>query len=252
MCTVSILPTDTGFEVLHSRDELRSRSAEIEPSWRALPNGLSASWPTDPDAGGTWVAVREDGFFLGLLNLNLSESQLAELAPNTPNATRSRGLVIPALIESTTLAVAIESLKAMDLLGMKPFRLILAAIEDGQSRYSVARFDGVQLTIVTELGAIKVPECWASSGLGDALVQCRLPVFEQMVVDDPTPENQRAFHWHQWADRPQFSVMMSRADARTSSVTTIVVEPGKQPTVLYDPIAIGDAKCDPVGAGMLR
>lgn len=249
MCTVSILPTETGFCVMHARDELRTRSAEAAPAWRTLENGQRANWPTDADAGGTWVGVREDGLFLGLLNLNLSDD---ELDPLMPKPTRSRGLVIPALIESKSVSAAVEMLGGMDLIGMKPFRLVLAGFEGGETLLAAARFDGMQLTMATELGSLKKPECWASSGLGDVLVQCRLPLFDEMVGVDPTIENLRKFHWFQWEDQMAFSPMMSRVDARTSSVTTIVVEGSKEPTVLYDPIAIGDAICDPVGAWMLR
>tara|TARA_R110002072_G_scaffold155944_1_gene306386 strand:+ start:66 stop:773 length:708 start_codon:yes stop_codon:yes gene_type:complete len=235
--------------MMHARDELRTRSQETSPEWRTLAGGLRACWPTDPDAGGTWVGAREDGLVLGILNLKLSDD---ELDPEMPIPTRSRGLVIPALMDASSFTDAIDSLQAMDLMGMKPFRLVMTGIEDGECRFAAARFDGMKLTMPSPCGLIKVPECWASSGLGDELVQCRLPIFEEMVGENPTPENQRAFHWFQWEEEMAYSPMMSRKDARTSSVTTIVVEPGKEPTVLYDPIAIGDAVCDPVGAGMLR
>ena len=236
--------------MMHSRDELRSRSAESKPKWQTLESGQRACWPIDPDGGGTWVGVREDGLLLGLLNLNLSDD---ELDPEMPTPTRTRGLVIPALMNTESLDDAIETLDEMDLIGMSPFRLVMCAPdESGSLRYAVARFDGMQLTMPTMLGAGKTPDCWASSGLGDDLVQCRIPIFEQMVVQDPSVDSQSAYHQFQWDDQPEYSVMMSRENARTSSVTTIEVVHGREPTVLYDPIEVGDAICDPVGAGMLR
>lgn len=239
---------------MHSRDELRSRGDEIEPRWHDLggdqPPALRACWPTDPDGGGTWVGVSESGLFLGLLNLNLADD---EIHPDTPEATKSRGMVILSLIGEDSVSSAVAKITQMNLLGMRPFRMTFAGHDArGTALYAAARFDGVQLTITTDTSPLIRPVCWASSGLGDRLVQCRLPLFEQMVGADPSHESQRNFHWHQWEDRTELSVMMSRPDARTSSVTTIEVYPGIEPKIVYDPIAVGDPKADPVGAGMLR
>ncbi|MEX0876930.1 MAG: NRDE family protein [Phycisphaerales bacterium] len=250
MCTVSIVPTSSGYRVLHSRDEQRTRAPEIPPAWRDLPGGLRACWPTDPDAGGTWVGARDDGLFLGILNLNLPKE---DLDPDRPDPTISRGLVIPELMESATLRDAVDRLERMQLRGMKPFRLLLAASgENGPAIHAVARFDAMDLTMPVDPSPLDAPLCLASSGLGDHLVQRRLPLFDEMVRPDPTPENQRRFHWHQWPDKPEYSVMMSRAAARTSSVTTVEVQKGKEPVVLYDPIPINDPAADPIGAGMLQ
>lgn len=234
---------------MHSRDELRSRSAETEPAWRTLPNGMRACWPTDPDAGGTWVGVREDGLLLGILNLNLRDE---ELDPNRPPATVSRGLVIPELMGEPTISDCVERLGSMGLRGMKPFRLLMVAREDTGARVAVARFDAMELSFPHVLTALREPMCLASSGLGDHLVQGRLPVFDELVRPDPSSENQAAFHRHQWPEHPELSVLMSREAARTSSVTTIEVVGGEMPTVLYDPIPLNDPQEDPVGAAMLQ
>jgi len=235
---------------MHSRDEQRSRSSELEPSWHALGNGSRACWPTDPDGGGTWVGVHESGLYLGLLNLNLTED---ELDPAHPPFTRTRGLIIPELIGLRSVGDAVDAIRAMDLLGISPFRLAMLGFGDnGQTMIAVARFDGVQLTIPTPLSELVAPVCLASSGLGDELVQCRLPLFNDMVGRDSNRASQRAFHRHQWGDRSELSVMMSRPDARTSSVTRVEAIPGKCPKIEYEPIAMGDPKFDPIGAGMLR
>lgn len=216
-----------------------------------LDNGLRACWPTDATAGGTWVGIREDGFYLGLLNLNAPDE---ELDPDRPEATdRSRGDLIPSLMESADVTEAIERLLAMDLRGMKPLRLMLVGpVPQGGYASAIARFGGAQVSLPAPLEPVMRPRCLASSGLGDHLVQCRLPLFREMVVPDPTPENQRAFHFHMWPDRPQFSVLMSRENARTSSVTSVEVTEGQAPTVLYDPVAQACPESDPVGADMLQ
>jgi Transport and Golgi organisation 2 len=239
---------------MHSRDELRSRSSELPTRWHELRGSRRANWPTDPDGGGTWVAVRDDGLYLGLLNLNLRED---ELDPDRPEVTKSRGVVIPQLIGCTDFKEVVVKLHELDLAGTSPFRLIMCGpVQDDGFEIAVARFDGMQLTMQKEVEALGDPECWASSGLGDELVQCRLPLFDEFVTDsdqgDLTMDSQRAFHFHQWEDRPELSVLMSREDARTSSVTVVEYEFGSEPKVLYEPIEVGDPILDPIGAGMLK
>ena len=235
---------------MHSRDELRSRSPEIAPSWHEIGDGSRANYPVDPDAGGTWVAVHENGFYLGLLNLNLPDH---ELDADRPIASRSRGLLIPELIQAGCVEDAIAMIENMDLAGTSPFRLIVAGRgQGGRYVYAAKQFRGVWLSDVQQITELDRPVCFASSGLGDSLVQCRLPVFDEMMALEATIENQHAFHQHQWADRTEFSVMMSRPDARTSSVTSVVAAGEKEPKILYERFTIGDPVCDPVGAGMLR
>jgi hypothetical protein len=52
----------------------------------------------------------------------------------------------------------------------------------------------------------------------------RLGLFDElMAADGVRPETQDRFHRHVWRDRPEISVMMSRGEARTVSVTTVEV-----------------------------
>ncbi len=251
MCTISIVPIENGYRVMHSRDELRSRFPEQAPAWRLLENGKTACWPTDTDAGGTWVAVREDGFYLGLVNLNAAD---AELDPDRPEKTHiSRGSLIPQLMEADDVHDAIKRLSSMDLRGMKPFRLLLVSpVAEGGFASEIARFGGSTVTLPVPMEPVVRPRCLASSGLGDHLVQCRLPLFREMVVPDPTLENQRAFHFHQWPDKLQYSVLMSRENARTASVTSVEYIRGDLPNVVYESVAEACPEADPVGSGMLK
>lgn len=236
---------------MHSRDELRSRSPEQAPAWRMLENGKTACWPTDTDAGGTWVAVREDGFYLGLVNLNASDEELDADRPDAFHI--SRGSLIPKLMEAEDVHDAIKQLTSMDLRGMKPFRLLLVGpVEGGGFASAIARFGGADVTLPAPLEAVVRPRCLASSGLGDHLVQGRLPLFREMVVPDPTPEKQRDFHFHQWPDRLEYSVLMSRENARTSSVTSVEHTGTDLPNVVYESVAEACPEADPVGSEMLQ
>jgi hypothetical protein len=237
MCTVTVIGIESGYRLLHARDEQRSRRPGIAPAWRTLASGRRAIWPTDADAGGTWVAARDDGVVLALLNRNIP--------PNgRPDPTRSRGDIIPALIDLQTPALMLKHLAGMDLRGVSPFRLLTV----GSSGHgTVVTFDGLALSEPLLSGP---PICLASSGLGDERVQVRLPLFATMMGDAPSPAQQDAFHKHRWDDRPEVSVLMSRADARTVSITTIEVGVGTEPTFVVESLPEGQRWCDPVGAKM--
>jgi hypothetical protein len=222
MCTLSIIPLKNGYRVVCNRDESRGRPPATPPAWRALPGagGLRAVWPTDTQAGGTWIASGEHGLTLALLNLNL------EGVHGPSRGAVSRGLVIPALLAQGHAADAIAALRKLDLDRFAAFRLV--AIDGGQGRECVveARWNRAEL-LVQSHGAS--PACFASSGLGDELVLPRLELFRTIVVSGGCDARaQDGFHDHVWPDRPEVSVRMSRAEARTVSRTSVTVETDPQ------------------------
>lgn len=233
MCTLTVIPTPDGPRLVHSRDELRSRAPALPPVSQQLPSGRRAVWPTDPHGGGTWIAARADGLVLGVLNRNIPDN-------GRPAPVRSRGGLIPRLIDASHAADVMGVLACQDLTGTAPFRL-LAMDPDGAAR--LATWDGLAL----EPGAVLTPPfCLASSGLGDDRVYPRIPLFAAMVVADPRPAVQDAFHRHRWDDAPEISVLMSRPDARTVSIAT--VPPGGEGGMEVEVLPEADPWCDPVGA----
>jgi hypothetical protein len=235
MCTLTVIRTATGCRLVHSRDELRTRAESLAPAWRPLPSGRRAIWPTDPDAGGTWIGVRDDGLSVSLLNRNIP--------PNgRPQPTASRGGLIPDLIDLPDPARILDALAARDLAPVAPFRLLAL---DAHGCGGLVTWNGLALT---EPDDMDPPMCLASSGLGDDKVMVRQPLFESTVAVEPTPRRQDAFHRHRWDDRPEVSVLMSRADARTVSITTVEIARGFDPVFRVEPLPAGEPWCDPVGA----
>src|SRR5690349_919543 len=105
MCTVSIITFGKAgsYRVVCNRDESRLRAPPSQPRWRATQcPGRGAIWPMDLEAGGTWIAASDRGLCLCLLNLNL------EPPPAPVRGARSRGLVIPELIDSPDPRRAME------------------------------------------------------------------------------------------------------------------------------------------------
>ncbi len=218
MCTVSVIPMPHGgFRVVANRDESHLRPPATEPEWTTLPGGVRALWPRDGLAGGTWIGASDRGRLLAILNYNLHP------APRLPprNELISRGLIIPRLLEDERPLA--ESIAALELDRFAPFRLVAIDGSGGQIRIDEARWDRTRLTTDGHAGPAA---CFASSGLGDHLVQVRIPLFEELVIrPGPTVELQDRFHAHRWPDRSELSVLMHRPDARTISVTMIEAAP---------------------------
>lgn len=223
MCTVTIIGLERdpangsagGIRMLASRDEERSRQPATPPTWHTA-DGVKGLWPTDPTGGGTWVAVSERGLALTLLNGN--PRPYPELPP--PDVMRSRGTIIPQLIGSATPDEAIERLGHLELDAYVPFRLVAAGVVDGVPLVANAAWDRASLRVTL---AANPPVCFASSGMGDELVQPRYPLFDDIVGRNPTPEAQDEYHKHTWPDRLPISVWMMREAARTVSMTCVEV-----------------------------
>ncbi len=220
MCTLSIIPFSendrTGYRMVSSRDESRARAEAQPPRWRELSATLRGIWPTDPEGGGTWVAVANSGLGLAVLNRNPEPP-----IPIPPSGTLvSRGKLIPKLIDADSLAEIGERLGQMPLERFAPFRIAATALEEGGVRCLEAIWDRTELVLKP---LVTPPVCLVSSGLGDSRVAARIPLFSDLVSADPTPASQDAFHGHVWLEQREISVMMARSDATTVSITTCEV-----------------------------
>lgn len=221
MCTASLIPLPAGgFRLVVSRDEQRSRPEALPPRWRRH-GDVRAIYPVDPVGGGTWAAASDAGLALCLLNCNPLP------APPLPRASRllSRGRVILDAIGAPRARAAVEIVERLDLDAFAPFRLLAVdppAPGSAPTGYEVTWDRESFRAVPLAAGAV----CLVSSGLGDALVAPRLDLFEDLVAGAGfAAEAQDRFHRHNWPDRPEISVLMSRRDARTVSVLAIEVEP---------------------------
>lgn len=218
MCTLSFIQIPSGIRLIHSRDEQRTRAPGQPPSvWTKGEHKLLS--PRDPDAGGTWVALRDDGAILAVMNRNPEPPPTLDR-----NILKSRGLLIGQL--ATHPAEALESaLREIQAANYAPFRAFAAIPpRDGKPALLVAAEWEAQSASPTSHPKVtthQFPACWASSGLGDSVVADRLPLFDNTVKPDPTAEAQAAFHNHSWPNRGEASVFMNRPDAHTVSITTV-------------------------------
>ncbi len=180
--------------------------------------------PIDPDSDGTWVAVNDAGLAAALLNANTrlpmrSTAWRDAHDDSTIGLRVSRGTVIPHLMACGDARQADLVLRGLNPRLYPPFRLLLT---DGRLVLT-ASSDGEGLTsTAAPLGA--EPIMLTSSGLGDAVVEPpRRGLFRQMFgcPAEQWPLVQDRFHRHRFAGQPHLSVNMSRADARTVSLTVI-------------------------------
>jgi hypothetical protein len=239
MCTITILPGAAltsdpprpglapHLRVVFTRDERLSRGPALPPRVHVVA-GRRVLMPTDTDGGGTWVAVNDAGLVFGLLNVN---EALSPCRSTVAGKLRSRGLIIPALAGCTRLPEVVAAVRTIEATAHAPFRLLAA----GDSAIVEAISDGVRLRVRHR--PLPRPLMRTSSSLGDASVAGpRRARFARVTRRLPVARGvQDAFHRHRWPQRPHISILMSRADARSVSITTIEVSADRA-TMRYEPL----------------
>ena len=209
MCTVSWLHKENEFELFCNRDEARTRPAAREPEVMEV-GGVRCIAPLD-SAGGTWIAVNDQGLALCLLNGS-------GLASETCNkSVRSRGHIILRLLSAGGVAEACHLYRQMTLVDFAPFRLVLV-----ERRAVVIRtWNGVSQSGVP----VNAPVLTSSSVDEKGAHRSRLREFEacQRKYSAASRECHLAFHRSHGAEASAYSPCMHRADAQTVSFTTVQV-----------------------------
>ncbi|MBN8908624.1 MAG: hypothetical protein J0I06_05425 [Planctomycetes bacterium] len=138
---------------------------------------------------------------------------------------RSRGAIIPALLEYDAPSAALAACERLTYSDFAPFRLVLV----GQGVVADVRWDGREPMVVSRLLGGR-PRMFTSSGLGDHLVESvRRELFDELFAGPPETwaAAQHAFHRHRWPGRAHLSVNMSRDTARTVSHAVIDFTPAE-------------------------
>jgi hypothetical protein len=229
MCTLTVVPLSGGrVRLAFNRDEQRTRAPGLPPERRRY-GVREAVLPTDPVSGGTWLAVNDAGLALAVLNANPKDAG-RELARR-----RSRGELVPSLLECATPAAALGELeRTVRYSDFAPFRLVMVGCGIGAD----VLWDGRQPMVMNRLVG-STPLLFTSSGLGDHVVEgVRRELFDELFAGpaDGWEAAQDAFHLRRWPDRPHLSVNMERTDARTVSHAVIELDPAVA-TFAYHPDA---------------
>ena len=93
MCTVTFIPVRDEFFITSNRDEKLGRKTAVTPV-AYKQDGHYLIYPKDADAGGTWIALKENGDAVVLLN--------GAFLPHVPLPPyrKSRGLILLDIINS--------------------------------------------------------------------------------------------------------------------------------------------------------
>lgn len=231
MCTMTLLPLagphGARLRIAFNRDESRMRAEALPPQVRAC-GARQAVMPIDSVSNGTWIAVNDAGLGAALLNLY----RFDKFGREPHKGTRSRGEIIPMLMECATIDEAFDRIfsRVHRDTYYSPFSLVLT---DGRNYQEYKRHGGSDG--VTPKWAVERPRMFTSSGLGDALVHTpRKRLFEEMfAASADLVSTQDAFHRHQWPDHPELSVCMSRREARTVSLTVLELNDGDVQMAYY-------------------
>ena len=115
MCTVTFAATNNSVIITSNRDENIDRATTAMPTIHQY-NTHQIIHPTDGKAKGTWIGVNNNNTIAVLLNGALHKHTKAT------NYVRSRGYIIPAILQTNNAALAMAKL---NLLGVEPFTVLL-------------------------------------------------------------------------------------------------------------------------------
>jgi len=199
-----------------NRDEKIARGAgapaamhEFDSTW--------AIYPNDGD-GGSWIAANAYGIGLALLNWN------DVTPPGAALKKRSRGRVIPALIDSRSPWDLHAAFSVSNFTGMLPFRLV--GVFPSEREIWEWRWDSTQLEFQVHEWKSRH---WFSSSLSDDRAEslrgttCRDAQHESDAGSVPWLRRLHASHGGGFC---LFSFGVHREDVKTLSYSEIVVTPG--------------------------
>lgn len=216
MCTLTVVTRNDTYLMAMNRDEKIARGAGAPTKMHEF-DSTRAIYPNDGD-GGTWIAANECGIALALLNWN----DMAQAGRAVK--TRSRGRVIPALMDSRSLWDLRAVFSVSNFTGMLPFRLV--GVFPSEQEIWEWRWDSTQLEFQVHEWT---SQHWFSSSLSDGQAEtvrglaCRDAQHDSDASS--VPWLRRLHASHRGGPGP-FSLCVHREDVKTLSYSEVVVTPG--------------------------
>jgi Transport and Golgi organisation 2 len=215
MCTVTYVPSSSGYFLTSNRDEKNTRAKALLPAAYNI-NDVQLIFPKDGDAGGTWIVLKESGDALCLLNGAFENFTSKDIYKT------SRGKIVLDIAISTNF---IKSLSEISLEDTAPFTLVII----NNKQLFECRWDG-------EKKHCKVLDnnqshIWSSATLYDTAQQAkRKHWFEQWQKKNAQPSQKDLFHFHTNTGDGDVedNLVMNRNDKYfTVSITGIAVNDNK-------------------------
>ncbi len=209
MCTVSFISYQDTIFITSNRDEHISRPGSFVPKVETI-NNCKVIFPKDPKAGGTWIAVNENGIGAVLLNGAFEKHVRKE------RYVMSRGLVLLDIVSSEQPTLLLETI---DLRGIEPFTLILF---DGSELIEFRWDEHLKHSKKMDVNQNHI---WSSTTLytKDAIAY-RKSLFDQFISQNKvfTKENIIAFHSNNNNDYENGFVINRNDILKTFSITQLV------------------------------
>ncbi len=209
MCTVTFIPTASGFVLTHNRDEAPSRSPQHISKEKTDNDTLL--FPRDTKAGGAWVAASKSGKTVCLLNGAFVKHH------HNPPYRRSRGLMLLDFFEQQDAA---DFFARYDFDGIEPFTFLFFEDES----VTELRWDGSHRHLKNL--APSQPHFWCSATLYPPEMQAkREQVFRDWLNHtlNPPPSTLYRLHLTGSVGDPENDFVMNRGGrVRTVSITQVV------------------------------
>ena len=210
MCTVTYIPTETGFLLTSNRDEQVSRPAL--PPMKYKVHGQTVFFPKEKSAEGTWISTAENLFSLCLLNGGF------EKHVQKPPYRKSRGLVLLDFFGYNDVEAYAED---YNFDGIEPFTLIIVYCKGERVLHRLV-WNGSQVHL--EEKSAQKPHIWSSSTLYDGGTrQEREDWFFEFMFNNPyaTLDDALFFHHFGGGGDHENSIVMQREAVQTISITAI-------------------------------
>ncbi|HET9826181.1 MAG TPA: NRDE family protein [Chitinophagaceae bacterium] len=211
MCTVTFIPVRDKFFITSNRDEKYSRRQAIPPAVYQFESG-KIIFPKDGDAGGSWIAMHENGNAAVLLN-GAFEKHIPQ-----PPYRLSRGQIFLHLVASEN---PVRRFDRVTLDRIEPFTLIV--IERGdlfECRWDGNRKHCRQLRNWRH-------HIWSSATLyTEEVVRKREQWFAGFLNKNPNPTQEDILHFHRFSgngDRANDLKMEREGLYSTVSITSILL-----------------------------
>jgi hypothetical protein len=215
MCTLTFIPKPQGYLLGMNRDERLTRELALAPV-PITTASLPAVYPRE-SGGGTWIGSNAAGITFALLNQNPG--------PQASVKERSRGEIIPALMESPHFSEAMRRFQQTDLRRLLPF--VLVGIFPAEQIISQCQWDGNELKFLRIGWDVRH---WFSSGVSDEMarkVRGSTCYESWRRRDAGSAEWLRGLHASHAPVRGSFSICVHRPDAATVSYTEVAYGGGE-------------------------
>ncbi len=214
MCTVTFIPVGDKYFITSNRDEKSIRGQAVPPMVY-MENGNKIIYPKDANAGGTWMALHDNGTAAVLLNGAFEKHE-----PQPPYR-KSRGIVFLEIISANN---PVRYFMHMDLEAIEPFTMIIM-----DSCLYECRWNG-STKYCRQLRKHR-HHIWSSATLYDEdVVKKREYWFASFLNKNPRPTQDDIIKFHQFGGNGDIQndlIMNRNNELYTVSITSIVLDDHK-------------------------